>query len=404
MRKNLTALFVDSVKPPDQGQADYWDTKIRGFGLRVSQGGRKVWVVMYRHQGRQRRYTIGTFPKLSLADAREEARLALARVETGTDVAEVKQATRQGDTFGELVERYMAEHAAVKNKPGTLREKRKLAKALAQWAHRKAGDITRREIIALVDGIAARGARIRANRMVAFISSVFSFAVAKEIVPANPAFRIPKPGLENERERVLTDAEIKAVWAALDNEPARIAAIFKLALLTGQRRGEVCGMQWAELDLNAGWWSIPAERTKNRLAHRVPLGPQALAILITLKAETQKASSPSVFVFRSARHLGQPLLNIHKPLARLMGSTGVNFRVHDLRRTAATGMAQIGIPRLVISQILNHREGGVTQIYDRYSYDREKRMALIKWDDHLRQIVTGVSSAKLVELDQYRNA
>jgi Arm DNA-binding domain len=247
MRKNLTALFVDSVKPPEKGQADYWDTKLRGFGLRVSQGGRKVWVAMYRHQGRQRRYTIGTFPPLSLADARDEARKALARVQTGTDVAEVKQATRQGNTFGELVERYMTEHAAVKNKLGTLREKKKLAKSLAQWEHRKASDITRREVIALVDGIAARGARIRANRMVAFLSSVFAFAVAKEIVPANPAFRIPKPGLENQRERVLTDAEIKAVWAALDNEPARIAAIFKLALLTGQRRGEICGMKLARV-------------------------------------------------------------------------------------------------------------------------------------------------------------
>src|ERR1700676_4068131 len=133
MRKNLTALFVDSVKPSEQGQADYWDTKLRGFGLRVSQGGRKVWVAMYRHQGRLRRLTLGTNPPLSLADAREMARTALADVQKGTDVAEVKQTSRQGDTFGELLARYMTEHAEVKNKAGTLREKRKLAKALAQW-------------------------------------------------------------------------------------------------------------------------------------------------------------------------------------------------------------------------------------------------------------------------------
>jgi integrase len=401
MRKNLTALFVNSVEPPELGQVDYWDAKLRGFGLRVSQGGRKVWVAMYRHQGRQRRYTIGTFPTLTLADAREEARKALARVQTGTDVAEVKQTSRRGDTFGELVARYMAEHAAVKNKPGTLREKKKLAEVLTQWENRKAADITRREVVAVVDAIAARGARIRANRLVAFLSSVFTFGVAKEIVLANPAFRIPKPGLETQRDRVLTDAEIKAVWEALDGESARIAAIFKLALLTAQRRGEICGMQWSELDLDAGWWAIPAERTKNRLPHRVPLGAHAVAMLRALRGPADKTAT-TPFVFQSARRPGQPLLNIQKPLRRLEKAARTSFRVHDLRRSAATGMAQMGVPRLTISQILNHREGGVTQIYDRYSYDREKRIALVKWDERLREIVTGASSAKVVELDQYR--
>lgn len=398
MRKNLTALFVDSVKPPEQGQADYWDSKLRGFGLRVSQGGRKVWVTMYRHQGRQRRYTIGTYPPLSLADAREEGRKALARVQTGTDVAEVKQTSRQGDTFGELLERYMTEHATAKNKPGTLREKRKLAKALAQWGHRKAADIARREIIAVVDGIAARGAPIRANRVVALLSSVFSFAVSKEIVPANPAFRIPKPGLENQRERVLTDPEIKAVWAALDSEPARIASIFKLALLTAQRRGEICGMQWSELDLDAGWWSIPAERTKNRMAHRVPLGLQAVAILRALEA----APRDPVFVFRGGR-IGRPLTVLSKPLRRLRTCTGADFTIHDLRRTAATTMASTGVDRLVISRLLNHKEGGVTQIYDRFSYDPQKRAAILRLEDRMREIVTGVTaSAKVVEMAGYR--
>ena len=180
---------------------------------------------------------------------------------------------------------------------------------------------------------------------------------------------------------MLSEAEIRALWLALDQEPSRIASVFRLALLTAQRRGEVLGLKWDELDLEAGWWTLPAARSKNKLAHRVPLGAQAQDILNGLRAE----ANGSEFAFPSVR--GSHLDSLQKPMRRIKKASGVNFKFHDLRRTAASHMTAIGVERLVVSKILNHAEQGVTSVYDRHSYDGEKLAALLKWDQRLAEIM-----------------
>lgn len=254
---------------------------------------------------------------------------------------------------------------------------------LRAWRNRKASDIDGSDVAVLTDAIAMRGSAIMANRTLALISKIYNFGIGRRVVALNPAFKIPKPGKEQQRTRRLSDDEIKTLWKALETETPKTAAFFKLALLTAQRSGEILGMTKDELDLDAGWWTIPATRAKNGLAHRVPLAPQALAIVQSLVGDSN-------FIFPGPRK--KPVTNYKKWVTRLREATGMEgekeFRCHDLRRTAATSMTALKISRLVVGKILNHAERGVTAVYDRNEYDDEKKAALQRWDARLAEIVS----------------
>jgi integrase len=387
--RNLTDLTVRAIKPPANGQEAHWDEKLKGFGLRVSQGGSKTWVITYRHNGRMRWLKLGSCPVLSLAEAREQAKSKLADVQKGVDVASAKKAARDADSFAELCDRYLNEHARPKKKPGSAYEDKRIInrELLPKWGGRKAHEITRKNVIELINRIAMRSdkpAPVVANRTLALISTIFNFGVDNEIVESNPAARVRKPGVEHQRDRVLNEDEIRRVWGALEAETGQTRSIFRLALLTAQRKGEIVGMKKDELDLDAGWWTIAAERTKNGLAHRVPLTPQATQILLEMNA----AAGEERLIFRGGR-IGRPLTNLQKPIRRIKKESKVDFRIHDLRRTAASLMTGIGIPRLVVSKLLNHVERGITAVYDRHSYDAEKRASLLRWERRLVEIISG---------------
>src|SRR5208282_3151798 len=203
---------------------------------------------------------------------------------------------------------------------------------------------TRRDIIALLDDIVARGAPIQANRTLEIVRKLFNWAVGRDVLGANPCYRILKPSNENRSDRVLTEEEIRVVWAALEGEVPLTAATFKLRLLTAQRGAEVLAMRWNQI--SNGWWTIPADVAKNGLAHRVPLSPQALAFL----AEISPLRDGSEWVFPGARGEGHRVA-IHKAHNRIRHRSGVSFVPHDLRRTAASHMTSLGIDRLVVSKI-----------------------------------------------------
>jgi integrase len=402
MRVKLTAAFIESVKPPERGQVDYWDARTPGLGLRVSQGGKKTWNLFYRNgERRMRRMMLGTYPILSLADARDQAAAELREVQLGNDPAEAKRDARDADTFADLATLYIERHAKPTKRTWARDEWLCNRELLPSWRNRKATEISRKDVIALLDRIVERGVPVLANRTKGLVSKMFNFALRRGIVEVNPAYGIGNPGgQERQRDRVLSEDEIRRIWTALDGESFKVAAIFRLALLTGQRKGEVCGLRWDELDLENGWWTIAAERSKNRLSHRVPLGPQAVAVFAALKP-ANGAGAPDVF---PGGKRGLALTNLQKPTVRIKTASGVDFRFHDLRRTAASHMTGVGIPRLVVSKILNHVESGITAVYDRHSYDREKWMALTKWDERLREIITGEAASKVVNLDAYRSA
>jgi integrase len=389
----MTARGVDALRLPESGQVDYWDADNPGFGLRVSAGGRKAWVIMYRHSNVKRRLTLGTYPALSLATAREKAAAVQHAVQfKGADPASEKKAERAAETFAELAADYIERHAK--------REKRSWRKdvlilekdVLPRFGNRKAKDITRREIIGLLDDIVARGAPIQANRTLEIVRKLFNWAVSRDIVDASPCYRVPKPSSENRSDRVLNDEEIRDVWHAFETEPPLTAATFKLRLLTAQRGAEVLSMRWDQI--SDGWWTIPAAIAKNGLTHRVPLSAPVAHLL----EDIRPLGNGSPWVFPGAAGDGHRVA-VHKAHGRIKRRCGTTFVPHDLRRTAASHMTSLGVTRLVVAKVLNHVEAGVTSVYDRHSYDGEKKRALDLWAARLAEIVDGMQPApNVVEL------
>ena len=293
--QNLTARFVAGVKP-GPSRHEYFDSNVRGLALRVSAAGGKSWVLLYRHHRRSRRWTFGRYPTCSLADARELARAGLRDVERGHDPAQAKQDAHEAMTFGELAERYITEYAKPRKRSWKDDRRRLQSEVLPTWQHRAAREIQRRDARELIQAVALRGAPIAANRLRALLHKLFNFAIQEEIVDANPIAHVPRPGVEQRRDRVLTANEIRTLWTKLDDEPPQMAAAFRLRLITAQRGGEVQSMRWGDADLEAAWWTIPGEHAKNGLPHRVPLSDPAREILLALKTATK-----SEYVLAGAR-------------------------------------------------------------------------------------------------------
>jgi integrase len=410
----LTDRTIRALKP-DAKQYEVADAKTPGLALRVQPSGTKAWAYRYRIGSAFRRISLGVFPEIGLKKARDLAADKLFEVKKGRDPSREKRELREAEpnTFRSLVERYLDDWALGPDagpreqkgragipKGALLDTARKLATVWTfevregtprkrtwkvdrhlldaeipkSWRQRSASEITRRELHALFDA-KARTAPIQANRIRAILRKLFAFAVEREIVPSNPVRDTPKPGPVRQRDRVLTEDEIREFWQTTETLDAPMRAFFRLRLVTAQRGGEVNTMRWSDLDLDNTVWTIPAERAKNGLSHRVPLTSMALEIL----AELPRPLADD-FVLAGARGKRQ-----QSHAAKVIALD--NFIGHDLRRTAASLMAGAGVPRLHIGMVLNHAQAGVTSVYDRHSYDPEKRIALDTWARKLTAIV-----------------
>lgn len=372
-----------------------------GFAIRVFPSGRKSFIYIYTLNGIKRRMTLGTFgehPAMSLSKAHSEYESARCKVESGIDPAAEKQEAAQTEKAADTVEQLAAEYIEKWAKPrkrSWQEDQRILDKdIIPTWGKRKAKEITRRDVILLLDSIVDRGSPIAANRTHALLHKMFRFAVGRDIIPFNPCADMEKPAKEQRKDRVLSDAEIKKHWHGIMgskemSELTRHALL--LQLTTAQRQGEIASMRWDEISDDT--WTIPAERAKNGLAHRVPLSPQAIALLDSVK----EISGKSEWVFPSpkaghiapsavGRALHRHLNNLTNPITK---GSAKWFTPHDLRRTAASKMTEAGISRLTVAKILNHAESGVTAVYDRHSYDKEKRQTLETWGRRLDAILAG---------------
>ena len=381
-------------------QVDYFDKTLPGFFLRVSQDGKKSFGVMYRHGGRLRRMKLGTYPLLSLAKARNKAARALRNVELGQDPATEKQEDRHAMTFEQVALEYLEHHAKTKKKSWEEDERVIKKDLIPEFGKEHAKDIARRDVRTFLERKSAT-APIMANRIRALLRKIFNWAITSEIVESNPVYLVPAPGKERQRDRVLTEDEIRFIWDAIDADKKDTddshlkiktlsAGIMKLRLLTAQRGAEVMSMEWDEIDTEAGWWTIPAAKTKNGLSHRVPLSKPALAIIKEMKSAAGQ-DDYSRFVFPSPKgdtHISNP----QKALERIQRATKIEFVGHDFRRTAASLMTGMGIPRLTVKKILNHVERDITAVYDRHSYDAEKREALEVWAKRLTAIISEKTS------------
>ena len=392
----MNSLWLKNLKPTENRRVDYFDRKQSGLCLRLGISGIKTFVVVYRLQGsrKKRRITLGRYPALSLADARIQTRAVLVEVERGNDPGRRKQEIIKAPTFEQLCDIYLEKHAIKKR--SYKEDRRKIETDLLKtWGDIKAHKIKRRDVIALLDRIVDRGSPISANRTLALIRKIYNFGIERDLVENNPCIGVKPPGREKQRDRVLTSDEIRKLWTAFDEvlTPA-MANIQKLRLITAQRGIEVSSMRWQDIDLETGWWTIPAEVAKNKMAHRVPLSQMALNII----QEQKKAAATSEYVFPSKKKSTGHVRYFQKSFSKVRSCSGLeDVTMHDLRRTAASHMTGMGISRLVVAKILNHAEQGVTHVYDRHGYDAEKRIALEKWDARLQQILTG-QQVKVVNL------
>jgi integrase len=396
----FTELYIRALQPQ---KTRYEIREGDGFAIRISPNGIKTWVFIYKFQNRKRRMTLGNYPGMTLSKARAAFREARNLLEQGKDPIEAKRREREeqllrdearrreleAPTVARLVDEYLEKWA--KPRKRSWREDQRILEKdiIPAWGKRKAKDIGRRDIITLLDKLVDRGAPIQANRTLACVRKMFNFAVSRDIVTASPCTQITAPSTENRRDRVLSVSEICLFWQKLDTAPMAIGTrlALKLILVTGQRKGEVINAEWSEVNLNAAWWTIPAEKSKNKLAHRVPLSPLA----ITLLEEAQALADDSRWVF-PGRMIENPIRgdSVNEALARSLPYLGIEDRFvpHDLRRTMASHLTGMGISRLLVSKLLNHVETGVTAVYDRHSYDDEKHRALEAWSMRLKEIIS----------------
>lgn len=388
--ETFTATWVDRVKLPETGRIEYWDSKLDGFGLRVSHTGSKVWCVRYRKDGKRRRVPLGEYPVVPLGEARLRAQAVLLEAARDGDPGAAREARKKANTVEWLAAEYIEKYAIgpdpdrPRKKSWQYDEDLLRRHVLPKWKDRKAEDIRRRDVIELLDGIVSKGALIQANRTLAVVRKMFNWAVSRDVLENTPCVGVERPAVERSRDRWLDADEIRRIWPELGHIRTNAGDALKLVLITAQRCGEVKAMRWVDLDLDAGWWTIPGDMTKNGRTHRVPLSALALAILAGLKGKAK--GSQWVFPSRMLDD-DQHLDRVHASAQKVAKLSGVDFTPHVLRHTAATWMASLGVTRFDVGQVLNHTDQSITGVYDHFTYDDQKRKALDLWAERLMAIV-----------------
>jgi integrase len=391
----LTQLAVDKAKARPGRRYELPDGPggVPGFALRVSGHGAKTFALRYRVNGRMRRLTLGRHPVASLGEAREAAREALRLVERGVDPASARleeRRERERNSVTAVAADYVERHLKRNTKRWRDAGQMLARDVLPHWGERPIQGITRRDVLDLVDGVLDRGSPVSANRVLSLVKRFLFWAVERGIVDASPAAGVKPPHRERPRDRTLDEDELRALWRAWDRMVYPFGDLAKLLLLTAQRRGEVAAMRWDQLDLDKALWRLPAASTKARREHLLPLPPAAVAIL---HAIPRIGDSPLVFPSTRAAS-ANPVSGFSKALRtahRLSETAGWHW--HDLRRSAATGMARLNVPPHVCERILNHTAGRmvsqVARVYNVHSYQAEMRAALDRWAAEVERVVNG---------------
>jgi integrase len=439
----LNDMLVKNLKPETK---EYSRREKGGFGVRVMPTGRKVFFYLYRVDGNRRFLNLGTyktkeFPEgVTLAKAREEYEAERAKVKAlkagraeGADPVEERrekksqrEEKRKAQTVCALVEEYIDRHAKRFKRSWQADERLLNKEVVPVWGKRKAADITKRDVTLLLESIIDRGAPAMSNQVLKITRKVFNFGIERDILQHTPFTGVKALAPNNSRERALTEVEIRTLWGTLDKAAMsnEIRQALKLILLTAQRPGEVTGMHSGEIDDR--WWTIPAERAKNGRTHRVYLTDTALELVGPLEVTDPKTGETKAkgYIFPCPhkdkekpieahalavavrRNLSFPVTDSKgKPLYDKNGTPATenrlgieHFTPHDLRRTAATFMAQAGEMDEVIDAVLNHAKQGVIKVYNQYRYDLEKQQALETWERKLQSIVSGSAADNVVPM------
>ena len=402
--KVLTPLAVKAAKPKST-RCEIPDGGALGLYLIVQPSGAKSWAHRYPFNGVRRKDTLGGADDVSLAEARRFVAEARHLIEQGVDPTAHRRNARTA--AAEAAERSetdsVAAQAALFIERYAKRRLRTWAQTedtfrrliLPKWRGRTVHDIRRRHVIELIEGIAVDNGPHMANRTLAVLSKFFKWLVARDVIESSPANGVDRPGQEVRRERTLDDDELRRLYlAAGDPAEGPFGVLVRLLALTGQRRGEVAAMRWSEIG-DDRIWRLPGSRTKNGKPHLVPLAPVAWDLI---QAQPRFVNSDYVLAAKGVRSI-----NFAHAKRRLCAKAAIeidSWRLHDLRRTCASGMQRLGVRAEVIERCLNHSGGiyrGVAGIYQRDPLIEETTAALARWADHVEQLVTG-EPAKILKL------
>lgn len=327
----------------------------RGFGIRVQPSGAKTWIYRYRYAGKLKRMSLGTYPDVSLADARQLYLVAQAKHRDGRDPQ------LAADTVSELADVFVQRHSKLNKKSWKYDVDILDRDVIPRIGRMKIGKVRRPDIISILDAITDRGSPSMANRTLAVIKKMFNYAAERGLIDASVVTAIKLPNKEQSRDRVLADAELLAL---MDGDINGSRDVMRLMALTGQRKGEILQMRYQDLERDL--WTIPGEFVKNKKKHYVPLVPEVWPII-------DRQASRNEYVFQIKP--GAPSLYCR--------NNKLGYTPHDIRRTVASRLAEAKVQRVVISKLLNHSDNSVTAVYDRYEYLDEIREALEAWTQHI---------------------
>jgi integrase len=407
IKRNLTDRHLRSLTGGKDGKPyDIRDTEIRGLRVRVMPSGERTFVLLARYQpgADPTRRALGTYPVIGLADAREKARKWRELIKRGIDPAQEEERDRaaelrkQKTTFLAVAEDFIREKLQRERK-GHEAETDIRREFIPVWGGRPATDITPLDVCAVVKRVRNEGKIYQAHNLLGHVRRLYNWAIGQHLygIESSPCDRLrPREiiGEKKERTRILNDAELRAAWKAADRIGYPYGPLFKLLILTGQRKSEVAEAQWSEIDSTKKIWTIPAGRMKARAAHVLPLSDDAMEVLGSLPRfdggdylfSVQFGKRPvAAFSAAKARFDAEMLKAIREaePKAKLAG-----FVIHDIRRTVRTGLSAIpNISDLVRELVIAHTKPGLHKVYDQYAYLDEKRFALDAWAARLRSII-----------------
>jgi integrase len=415
-------LTKTSVEGASAEKADtfHWDDRLPGFGLKITPKGRRIYVVQYRVKGRSqtRRITLGAHgAPWTTEKARVAAEQLLLRARVGEDPVETERATRvaadqakedaklaEQSLFELVVDNFISLYARPKNRRWADANRVIQYDAVSAWKGRPVASITRKDVIELVDRVRERSPS-SGRALYAQLRRMFAWCVERQLIEHSPCTGLRAPPSVSSRDRWLSDGEIRHLWASLESEGGPFEPLFKLLLLTGQRREEVTGMRWNEVDFDKSEWIIPRERSKNFAAHAVDLAPACVEILqalprksnlvFTTTGETPLSNHAKVRQRYAAKM--QSRRNVESAKAGCAPLLIAHWTVHDLRRTVATGMSALGTPPHVVEAILNHRSGslgGLVGVYQHYQHRAERKTSLFDWADHVLTITSSIEAAR----------
>jgi integrase len=396
-RIKLTKSSIDALPTP-ASDIIHWDTGCPGFGVKITPKGRKVFIVLYRTGGagsKLRKYTIGPYGRVTLHQARVAAQKVFAARLEGRDLAaEKREAKRRivADRVEDLLEAFVAQRLSQNRSAAETSRllRREVGKPLAG---RSIHEIGKRDVVAIISAIEQRGAPAAANKTLKSIKTFLRWCVGRAILDQSPAEGVPLPAKEVARDRVLNDQELAQIILASGKIGGPYGGIVQLLALTGQRREEVAGLTWEELDLVGRVWTLPRTRTKNGKTHVVHLSEQSMAVLRGVERHGPYVFSPT----------GNKPFQSFSQYKRLLDqlSDVTKWRLHDLRRTCVSAMARLGVAPHVADKILNHQSGtisGVAAVYQRHDFLAERREALERWGAHVSELIGGVSPERRIDL------